>query len=164
MPVVYLSLGSNLGNKTDNLNQAVLEIGLEIGNVINVSSFYRSKPWGFESENDFENAVVIVETELTPLALLDTINDVERRLGRESKTKKHYSDRLIDIDILFYDNQTINLPQLKIPHTQLHKRDFVLVPLLEVAPELYHPVLKKTIKMLYETNKNKTSILPLEHY
>ncbi|MFV0391988.1 MAG: 2-amino-4-hydroxy-6-hydroxymethyldihydropteridine diphosphokinase [Paludibacteraceae bacterium] len=162
MSVVYLSLGSNLERKIHNLNQAVLEIGLNVGNVIHVSSFYHSKPCGFKSENDFVNAVAIVETELTPLELLHMLNKVEKKIGRKSKTEKHYSDRIIDIDILFYDNLTINLPQLKIPHVELHKRDFVLVPLMEVAPDLKHPVLKKTISMLYRAHENKTPVFPVK--
>lgn len=159
MSIVYLGLGTNLGDKKQNLNRAVHQISLEVGCVLNVSSIYQSKPWGFDSENDFLNAVLVVQTELAPLDLLEKTQQIERKLGRLSKIKKGYSDRLIDIDILLYDNQVINIPQLIIPHKLLHKRDFVLVPLAELAPELVHPVLGKTMKELSEQVVNTTTIL-----
>ncbi|NLI71440.1 MAG: 2-amino-4-hydroxy-6-hydroxymethyldihydropteridine diphosphokinase [Bacteroidales bacterium] len=159
MSIVYLGLGTNLGDKKQNLNRAVQQISLEVGRVLNVSSIYQSKPWGFDSENDFLNAVLVVQTELAPLDLLEKTQQIERKLGRLSKIKKGYSDRLIDIDILLYDNQVINLPQLIIPHKLLHKRDFVLMPLAELAPKLVHPVLEKTMKELSEQVVNTTTIL-----
>lgn len=159
MSIVYLGLGTNLGDKKQNLNRAVHQISLEVGCVLNVSSIYQSKPWGFDSENDFLNAILLVQTGLTPLDLLEKTQQIERKLGRLSKIKKGYSDRLIDIDILLYDNQVINLPQLIIPHKLLHKRDFVLMPLAELAPELVHPVLEKTMKELSEQVVNTTTIL-----
>lgn len=158
MSIVFLGLGSNLGNKQLNLNQAIQMIGMEIGEILNVSSFYESVSWGFDSENVFLNGVVVISTELTPLVLLYETQRIEKKIGRKEKTKKGYADRIIDIDILFYDNLLINLPRLTIPHPHLHKRDFVLIPLAEVAPELEHPVLKKTMKQLADELSGKTII------
>lgn len=105
-----------------------------------VSSFIETKPVGFSSENYFLNAVLLIDTVLTPLALLENTQQIEKDLGRLKKSDGNYSDRLIDIDILLYDNLLIDLPQLKIPHPLMTERDFVLKPLLEIAPELRHPV------------------------
>lgn len=159
MAIVYLGLGSNLGNKEQNLNDAILQIGLEAGNILSISSFYQSAPWGFDSENSFLNAVMIISTELPPLDLLKETQRIEKKIGRQPKTKSGYSDRLIDIDILFYNNQQINLPKLTIPHKLLHRRDFVLMPLAELSPEMVHPVLGKTIKELSEEVVNNTTVL-----
>lgn len=159
MAIVYLGIGSNLGNKEQNLNDAIQQIGLEVGDILNISSFYQSTPWGFDSENNFINAVMIINTELTPLDLLVETQRIEKKIGRLSKTKSSYSDRLIDIDILFYNNQLINLPKLTVPHKLLHKRDFVLMPLAELSPEMVHPILGKTIKELSEEVVNNTTIL-----
>lgn len=140
MALAYLGLGTNLGNKHKNLNDALVALSLEAGNVLVVSSFYASKPVGFESESEFLNAVVLIETRLSPFQLLEKTQEIERKLGRVTKSGNGYSDRLIDIDILLYDNQIIDQPTLKIPHPLMTERDFVLVPLTEIAPELVHPV------------------------
>ena len=145
MALVYLGLGTNLGNKERNLNDAILSLTLEVGFVIRQSTFYASKPWGFKSENEFLNAVVLVETNLPPFDLLTVTQEIERELGRTAKTSENYSDRLIDIDILLYDNLSINQPTLKIPHPLMMERDFVLIPLAEIAPDLVHPVVGKRI-------------------
>lgn len=145
MALVYLGLGTNLGNKERNLNDAILSLTLEVGFVIRQSTFYASKPWGFKSENEFLNAVVLVETNLPPFDLLTVTQGIERELGRIAKTSENYSDRLIDIDILLYDNLSITQPTLKIPHPLMMERDFVLIPLAEIAPDLVHPVIGKRI-------------------
>lgn len=157
MAIVYLALGSNLGDKIRNLHSALHSIALEVGTVVNVSSFYRSEPWGFDSENEFVNAVAVIETELAPLEILEKVQMIEREMGRCAKTTTGYQDRPIDIDILFYDNLRIHLPQLTVPHAHLHERDFVLVPLAEVAGELIHPVLKEPVKELAIRVVNRTT-------
>lgn len=162
MAIAYLGLGTNLGDKVGNLHRAIHQISLEIGSVLNVSSFYETKPWGFDSENDFLNAALVINTELTPLELLEKTQLIERKIGRLKKTKESYSNRLIDIDILLYDNQIINLPQLTVPHRLLHKRDFVLIPMVELASELIHPILGKTMKELSEQVVDTTIILKNE--
>ena len=135
---VYLGLGSNLGDKQENIRQAIELIGERVGEVIRQSSLIETEPWGFESENQFLNGVILVETTLTPRQLLRATQQIERELGRKKKTfhsslfTLHYSDRPIDIDILLYDDLTVDEPDLKIPHPLMHKRDFVMIPLREI--------------------------------
>lgn len=147
--LAYLSLGTNLGNKTENLHAAMQLIEEQIGNIVSQSAPYVSAPWGFTSENTFLNNAVAVETSLTPQQLLSTTQSIERTLGRTHKTvDRQYSDRLIDIDILFYDMLVIDTPTLTLPHPLLHQRLFVLHPLTEIAPALVHPILQKDIDTL----------------
>lgn len=140
MALTYLGLGTNLGNKQQNLNDAITALSVEVGKVMAVSSFMVSAPWGFDSENTFLNTVVLMETELTPFALLQKTQEIERSLGRTAKSTHGYADRLIDVDILLYDNLLIDQPTLKIPHPLIMERDFVIIPLTEIAPDLVHPV------------------------
>ena len=148
MALVYLGLGTNLGEKERNLNDAIISLSQEVGFVIRSSTFYASKPWGFESDNDFLNAVVLVDTALTPFDVLSKTQEIEKGLGRTAKTINGYSDRLIDIDILLYDNLIIDQPTLKIPHPLIAERDFVIIPLSEIAPDLVHPVFGRKIAEL----------------
>ena len=136
---VYLSLGSNLGNRRQLLLDAIEKINKKVGNVVRQSSFYETKPWGFESENLFLNAAVKVTTKLSPTELQEVTQQIEREMGRRKKTTlnsqlltPNYSDRPIDIDILLYDDLHVDLPELKIPHPLMQERDFVLVPLREI--------------------------------
>lgn len=135
MHTIYLSLGTNLGDKKQNLLSAITEIGRRIGPVRAQSAFLPTEPWGFESENTFLNAAVCVETALSPLALLDETQQIERDMGRTQKTTVTYHDRIIDIDILLYDDLHISTPRLTIPHPLMYKRDFVLIPLREILPQ-----------------------------
>ena len=114
-----------------------------IGSVVSVSSVYETEPWGFESDNEFLNMVLCVETDLSPSGLLGRILMIESQLGR-IRCENQYSSRNIDIDILLYNNEIVNEAALEIPHPRMHERRFVLVPLAEIAPELIHPVLKKS--------------------
>lgn len=136
---VYLSLGTNLGNKEQNLLTAIAEIGRRIGPIKAQSAFLATEPWGFESENTFLNAAIRIETELSPIALLDETQQIERDMGRTQKSSANcqlstvnYQDRIIDIDILLYDDLHINTPRLTIPHPLMQQRDFVLIPLKEI--------------------------------
>jgi 2-amino-4-hydroxy-6-hydroxymethyldihydropteridine diphosphokinase len=133
---IYLGLGSNLGNKEENLKKALDLLSQKIGDIIAVSSFYTSEPQGFISENSFLNAVVSMHTKLLPFALLDETRKIEKQLGRKQKTQTTYTDRIIDIDILFYDDLILNTPELTIPHPHIAEREFVFVPLSEIASEL----------------------------
>ena len=142
----YLSLGTNLGDKEHNLVSAITEIGRRIGPVRAQSAFLATEPWGFESENTFLNAAIRVETELSPHALLKVTQQIERDMGRTQKSTVNcqlstvncqlstvtYHDRIIDIDILLYDDLRINTPKLTIPHPLMYERDFVLIPLKEI--------------------------------
>jgi len=148
MALVYLGLGSNLGQKEHNLEVAISEIKKQIGSIVARSVFYESAPWGFESSNSFINACVSVETALSPPECLRTILKIEKRLGRSKKPSESYMDRTIDIDILFYDQILFREENLIIPHPLLHQRLFVLNPLSEIAPDFIHPLFKKTVKSL----------------
>ena len=138
MTKVYLGLGSNLGNREENLAFAVRLIGERVGKVLRVSSFIETEPWGFESKNSFLNAVVCCETELTPRQVLQTTQQIERELGKRKihATKRigtiNYQDRPIDIDILLYGDLIVDEPDLKIPHPLMQQRDFVMIPLNEI--------------------------------
>ena len=139
MHTVYLSLGTNLGDKEHNLVSAIKEIERRIGPVRAQSAFLTTEPWGFKSENTFLNAAVRVETKLSPNALLRVTQQIEREMGRTQKSsvdpqqsKVVYHDRIIDIDILLYDDLHINTKKLTIPHPHMHERDFVLIPLKEI--------------------------------
>jgi 2-amino-4-hydroxy-6-hydroxymethyldihydropteridine diphosphokinase len=135
---VYLGLGSNLGDREENIRKAIALIGDRVGLVIRQSSLVETEPWGFESENKFLNGVILVETSLTPRKLLKATQKIERELGkrRQHATRRSqcsmYFDRPIDIDILLYDDLTIDEPDLKIPHPLMHERDFVMIPLKEI--------------------------------
>lgn len=154
---LYLSLGTNLGNKRENLTRAIELLSLALGKCIAVSQFIETAPWGFDSENSFLNCVAAFETALAPMQLLDMTESIERELGRTQKSNNgHYRDRIIDIDILLYGDNIIVNDRLTIPHPLMHKRDFVLEPLAEIAPETQHPVLHKSIKQLMEENKEQT--------
>jgi 2-amino-4-hydroxy-6-hydroxymethyldihydropteridine diphosphokinase len=115
---------------------AVEEIGKRVGEITSLSAFHDSEPWGFESENSFLNAVFCVSTELTPIEVLHITQEIERELGRSKKSVNGiYSDRMIDIDILLYDDLHIQTPELTIPHPLMRERDFVIIPLREIAPD-----------------------------
>lgn len=154
---LYLSLGTNLGNKRENLTRAIELLSLAFGKCVAASRFIGTAPWGFESDNSFLNCAVAFDTDLAPLELLDMTESIERGLGRTQKSNNgHYRDRIIDIDILLYGDNIIVNDRLTIPHPLMHKRDFVLEPLAEIAPETQHPVLHKSIKQLMEENKEQT--------
>ena len=141
MAVIYLGLGTNLGHKEENLKIAVEKIKEEIGEVTSLSSFYETAPWGFESDHSFLNAVVCVTSVYEPLEVLTVTQQIERELGRTIKsTDGRYHDRIIDIDILLYDDLILDTPDLKIPHPLMTERNFVMDPLREIAPELINPL------------------------
>lgn len=136
MSKVYLSLGSNLGNKEQNIVEAIATIGAEAGVVRKISDYFYSEADGFESSNTFVNIAMLLLTDKSPLQLLSILEDIEVRLGRMHKSNGAYADRIIDIDILLYDTVRIDTEKLKIPHPRMLERDFVLIPLKEIAPEL----------------------------
>ena len=130
---VYLGLGSNLGDKRENLACAIRLIGERVGKVLRVSSFIETEPWGFESEHTFVNAAILCETEQSPRQVLCATQKIEREMGRKHKSVDgHYADRVIDIDILLYDDLRVDEPDLQIPHPLMLKRDFVMIPLREI--------------------------------
>jgi len=150
-------LGSNLSDRKIMLNKAIEYLQLKVGEIKLESKIYESAPWGFEAQTSFLNQILVVKTELKPLEILVQIKSIEKKLGRV-KTSESYESRTIDIDILFYNDEIIELPELIIPHPQLHKRGFTLVPLAEIAPELNHPVLNKPIKDLLRDCEDQSKI------
>lgn len=145
MALAYLGLGTNIGNKRRNLITAAALLAERVGDVLALSDFYETEPWGFASENIFLNAAVTLETTFSPSELLAATQQIETELGRTEKSNGTYHDRTIDIDILMYDNQVIQTPALTLPHPLMHERKFVLEPLAEIAPFVEHPVLKERI-------------------
>jgi 2-amino-4-hydroxy-6-hydroxymethyldihydropteridine diphosphokinase len=145
-----LGLGSNLGNRHAFLVRAAARLAEYGGDVIMLSSFYETAPWGYDSEKHFLNAALLLETLLSPEELLGTIHRIEDELGRQ-RLHTSYTDRTIDIDILLYDNIVLHTPTLTIPHPLMHLRQFTLEPLVEIAPDYVHPVLQQTLRQLRET-------------
>ena len=158
MAIVYLGLGTNLGDKAANLHAAVHLISGKIGKVISLSSFYATAPWGFESENSFLNAAICVETTLSPLEVLHATQAIERTLGRTQKSADGiYNDRIIDIDLLLYNKEIIKTAELTLPHPLMLQRDFVMNPLVEIAPDVVHPVFGKKLSALFFKEKKEDS-------
>ena len=155
--LVYLSLGSNLGNRSKNLLTAIKLLKEGGFAVIKTSYIYETSPWGTTKQPNFLNLVLKGKTKLSPEGLLKEIQNIEKTMGRASTEK--WGPRIIDIDILFYNKEVINIPALQIPHPQLHKRAFVLIPLKEIAPRLMHPILKQTVKQMLDNANDKGSVV-----
>lgn len=132
---VYLGLGTNLGEKLKNLKNAIDVLSKECGNIESISSVYESEPWGFDSKDHFYNMVVFLKTELSPLGLLRSIKDIEKKMGRKPKKGIGYQSRLIDLDILYFNEENFIFPNLEIPHPHINDRSFVYLPLLEILKE-----------------------------
>jgi 2-amino-4-hydroxy-6-hydroxymethyldihydropteridine diphosphokinase len=157
---VYLALGSNQGDRAANLRQAQELIQRFIGKIARRSHVYETEPWGNTQQEPFLNRVLMVNTTLSPRELLETISKIERELGRQRSEK--WGPRTIDIDILFYGRRVIRDKGLEIPHPELHKRAFVLAPMLELAPALQHPILKKPIDQLYMECTDLSEVIMLD--
>jgi 2-amino-4-hydroxy-6-hydroxymethyldihydropteridine diphosphokinase len=146
MATVYIGIGSNLGNRERNCLQAMEELFRKGLGATRKSSLYETEPWGVRDQPAFVNMVIGVETDLSPREILSIIKDIERKLGRIDG--KRWGPREIDLDILLCGDLILDEPNLKIPHPSMHEREFVLEPLVEIAPEIHHPVLKKTVTEL----------------
>lgn len=153
MSIAYIALGSNLGDKEKNLRRALLLLTQQGVEVVRVSSFLSTEPYGVTDQPQFLNAVACVRTSLAPLALLDVLLATELAMGRVRL--RHWGERNIDLDLLLYEDVVLDTPRLHLPHPDMQNRDFVLLPLAEIAPELKHPTLQKTIYELKENLMNR---------
>lgn len=160
MAIVYISLGSNFGDRLSYLQQAASMLGgVPNTNIVASSSFYETEPWFMKTENWFVNAVIQLSTTLNPEEVLEYCQKIEQKLGRvRVSSNGKYGDRTIDIDILFYDDKIIATEDLIIPHRLLQRRAFVLVPMLEIAKDFVHPLFKKTISELYDELENPEQV------
>jgi 2-amino-4-hydroxy-6-hydroxymethyldihydropteridine diphosphokinase len=159
--MLYLGLGSNLGDKRDNLLQAVALISERVGRVVCLSRFYETEPWGYDTSNTYLNAALGVETSLSPLEVLSITQAIERELGRQKKSmNREYSDRPIDIDLLLMDDLVVQTDVLTLPHSLMHERLFVLEPLVEIAPTVIHPVLQQSVCAIYNALVKSQSTSP----
>ena len=160
MATVFLSLGSNLGDRLGYVQQAASIIGTTQNiHIVASSSFYETEPWQMDTPNWFVNAIVQISTSLSPEELLIVINRIESQHGREQSGKREYTDRTIDIDILFYDDKIINTEKLTIPHKFFHRRACMLVPMLEIAQDFVHPLFRKTVSELYDELENPEQVV-----
>lgn len=150
--IVFVGIGANLENRMESIRKAIDLLKKRCGFILKTSKIYESDPWGFQSENSFLNLCLKIETTLSIQNLLDKCNTIEKEIGRKEKSKNDlYSDRLIDIDILYFNNKIIEERNLIIPHPKIHERRFVLQPLHDIAPNFIHPLLKKsTAELLQE--------------
>ena len=153
MSFAYIALGSNLGDKEKNLRRALLLLTQQGVEVVRVSSFLSTEPYGVTDQPQFLNAVACVRTSLAPLALLDVLLATELAMGRVRL--RRWGERNIDLDLLLYEDVVLDTPRLRLPHPDMQNRDFVLLPLAEIAPELKHPTLQKTIYELKENLMNR---------
>ena len=151
MAKVYLSLGSNIGDRLSNIQHAVHLLSADNNiELKEASTFYETEPWGGKTSTWFVNAVIEIVTSLKPIELLRVCQDVEARLGRNREQEEHWGNRPLDIDILFYDDLVFQNEILTLPHPLLCQRAFVLVPMLEIASDFVHPVFHKTISELHD--------------
>jgi 2-amino-4-hydroxy-6-hydroxymethyldihydropteridine diphosphokinase len=146
---IFLSLGSNLGDRGQNLKKGIRLLKQLAGRPGVISSIYETEPWGCDSDLNFYNQVMELFTPLRPLPLLEAIHEIEKLCGRDRSTPR-YAPRTMDIDILFYGDSVIELPELVVPHPNLQERQFVLVPLNEIAPHVVHPILKRDMEQLLQ--------------
>lgn len=160
MNKAFLLIGGNLGDRFGFLSKAKDAIVASIGSIVKRSSVYETAPWGFQSEQNFLNEVILISTTLSPRMLLEHCLKIEKDLGRV-RFSNQYSSRTMDIDILFYNEELIEESDLIIPHEKLHQRRFTLEPMAELEPEFIHPKFKKTIKELLQICEDDSAVKKL---
>lgn len=158
--LIYLSLGSNLGHREQHLEEAQKQIQRRIGRLERVSRYYESKSWGYSSAYRFYNCCVSLRTSIGPLRLMELLLDIEQEMGRH-RSGTGYSDRVIDIDLLFYGNSKLDHPNLTLPHPSMGNRRFVLFPLAEIAPDLIHPVTGLSITEMLDACTDQSEVSPV---
>lgn len=159
---VFIGLGSNKGDRLGNLKDALKAMTKKGLKPIKTSFVYETLPFGIDTVSKFYNACVLVETFLEPIALLDILENIEEALGRKKEDKGKYVDRIIDLDILFFDDLIINNERLTIPHRFIGQREFVLLPLIDIASEFIHPEAEKSISEIYSKLSEKNSCIKIE--
>jgi deoxyguanosine kinase len=159
MNKAYLLTGSNIGNRLDHIRNASELLNNFAGKITDFSQIYETEPWGFEDTVYFLNQVVLIQTELDPLELMECLEIIEKKMGRKRKPGT-ITSRTIDIDILFFNSEIINEKNLIIPHPKIHLRQFTLTPLLDIAPDFIHPLLKKDIRTLASECSDKCEVKP----
>lgn len=160
--LVYIGLGTNLGDRKENIKKT-LQLIKENYTILYTSSLYSSEPWGYESDSYFINSVICIETHDDPFTIFHFIKNIELKLGRLKTKTNCYEDRIIDLDILFYSNETTENEILKIPHKEIPNRKFVLKPMNEIAPNFIHPTLKKTISTLLIECKDQSILEQIDN-
>jgi 2-amino-4-hydroxy-6-hydroxymethyldihydropteridine diphosphokinase len=161
MPKSYLGLGSNIGDRISFIENALTEISkIPDTKVVKMSSVYETEPWGEIRQDDFLNSVIEIDTKLDAAILLKELKEIEKKLGR-NKTAK-WSEREIDIDLLFYGNEIIENDVMNVPHLQIENRRFVLFPMAEIAPDFIHPVLKKSISELLKETTDELNVIKFQ--
>lgn len=147
MAYAYIGFGSNLGDRFSYINQALQRLSETEGvSLTQVSALYETEPVGYEAQDPFLNGVSAIETSLSPNQLLERLQQIEQQVGRQQR--RRWGPREIDLDLLIYDQCCINTPELVLPHSELHKRRFVLTPFAEIAPDVIHPILQQHIRTL----------------
>ena len=152
MNIIYIQIGSNIGDRKSNILKSMRQIKTKLGTICCSSKIYESSPWGYTNQKKFLNSVIKVESEFNPFDTLKIIQEIENNLGRIRKKK--WDARIIDLDILLFNDQIINSVNLTIPHPYIQERNFVLVPLNEIAPSHHHPKFKKSISHLLNECKD----------
>ncbi len=157
---VYLLLGSNMGDRLNYLSQARDVIKSSLGNIVSESSIYETEPWHTKDQDTYLNQAIEVLSELTATKFHELCLSIEKQLGRTDRTQ--WEEREIDIDIIFFGEEVIQSASLTVPHPRMQERNFVILPLMEIAPEFMHPILKKTIEELYEESNDEAEVYLFE--
>jgi len=160
MRVIYFSLGSNLGNREELLSETRDFIHFNVGDIVVASDIYETEPWGMENVQPFLNQIIGVQSELTNAQIITEIAEIDQFYGRERSAEKYLS-REMDVDVLFIDQEIIDLPNLSVPHPKIIDRRFILEPMVQIAPEFVHPAIQKTLAELLEICTDKCKVKKL---